>query len=137
MVVSVVEVPLRGGVGEQTVRPTSVDELGSEYHVGVGKLVLDLRELSLTQPLGRVEAGVSVGELLVLLPPDAVAHVDGRASVGEVQLFDRERAGVHVDESYPGPGVPGAPALLTLDLEVGVGRVEARTVEAPPPGGSL
>ncbi|MFN8185562.1 MAG: LiaF-related protein [Gaiellales bacterium] len=137
MAVSVVEVPLRGGIGEQTVQPSSIDELGSEYHLGVGKLVLDLRQLSLSQPVGRVEAGVSVGELVVLLPPNAIAQVDGRASVGKVELFDRERAGVHVDESYPGPAVAGQPALLTLDLEVGVGRVEARTEATPPPGSSF
>ena len=80
---------------------------------------------------------MSVGELVVLLPPNAIAQVDGRASVGKVELFDRERAGVHVDESYPGPAVAGEPALLTLDLEVGVGRVEARTEATPPPGSSF
>ena len=36
-----------------------------------------------------------------------------------------------------GGGAAGAPALLTLDLEVGVGRVEARTAATPPPGGSI
>ena len=137
MVVAVVEVPLRGGVGERTIRPASAGELASEYRLGVGRLVLDLRQLSLAEPLGRIEAGVGVGELVVLLPPGAVAQVAGRASVGEVQLFDRGRGGIHVVESYPGAASPDAPAPLTLDLEVGVGRVETQTAPAPPPGSSL
>ncbi len=136
-VVAVVEVPLRGGVGERTIRPASAGELASEYRLGVGRLILDLRQLSLAEPLGRIEVGVGVGELVVLLPPGTVAQVAGRASVGEVRLFDRDRGGIHVDESYPGAASGDAPAPLTLDLEVGVGRVETRTTPTPPPGSSF
>jgi hypothetical protein len=133
---AIVDVPLRGGVGDRTVQPRSLAELGTEQHLGVGRLVLDLRELPLDGRVWRLEAGVGVGELIVLLPPDADASVEGRAGVGEVELFDREENGVHV-ETTSGVGAAYAPGTIALDLEVGVGRVETRLAPAPLAGGPL
>jgi phage shock protein PspC (stress-responsive transcriptional regulator) len=132
---AIVDVPLRGGVGDRTVQPRSLAELGTEQRLGVGRLVLDLRELPLDGRGWRLEAGVGVGELIVLLPPDTDASVEGRAGVGEVELFDREENGVHV-VTTSGVGAAYTPGTIALDLEVGVGKVETRLASAPLPAGS-
>jgi hypothetical protein len=56
-----IDVPLRGGVGDRTVRPLSTAELADEYRLGVGKLVLDLRGIDLGSEERHIEAGVGVG----------------------------------------------------------------------------
>ena len=134
-----IDVPLHGGVGDRTVRPLSTAELANEYRLGVGKLVLDLRALDLGSAERHVEAGVGVGQLVVLVPPGTETDVTGRASVGEVELYHYSEGGIDVDTSirdgrailyperryFPSPLV-SSPGHLVLDLEVGVGKVEAR-----------
>jgi hypothetical protein len=134
---AIVDVPLRGGVGDRTVQPRSLAELGTQQHLGVGRLVLDLRELSLQGRGWRLEAGVGVGELIVLLPPGTAASVEGRADIGEVQLFGREENGVHVDTASDFGAAYAPPGTIALDLEVGVGRVETRLASASFPVGAL
>jgi phage shock protein PspC (stress-responsive transcriptional regulator) len=133
---AIVNVSLRGGIGDRTLVPQSLAELGADQRLGIGRLVIDLRELPLAGHTWRLEAGVGVGELVVLLPPGAETGIEGRASVGEVDLFQRQENGVHVDTSWGG-GSAYVPGVLALDLEVGVGRIETRTAPAPLPGESL
>jgi hypothetical protein len=76
---------------------------------------------------------------VVLVPPGTVTDVTGRASAGEVELYHHSEGGIDVDTSirdgranlYPkGPYFPSplasSPGRLVLDLEVGVGKAEAR-----------
>ncbi len=126
--VSVLDVPIEGGVGERTYRPTSVSALETDYRLSAGKLVLDLRDLDVGATDERVEASVGLGELVVIVPPDIVTVAAGSASAGEIALFERERSGIQVDSSVTGVPASGVqpPGRLVLDLEVGVGRIETR-----------
>ena len=135
----IVDVPLRGGIGERTVQPRSAAELEPEYRLGVGKLVVDLRSLAPDGLERRVEAGVGIGELLVLLPANAAAAVEGRTSVGTVYVFEESDRGIDAMASGLSPLSERAARLpvLLLDLEVGVGHLETRVVPSPPPGGTL
>jgi hypothetical protein len=54
--------------------------------------------------------------------------IDDRASVGEVELIYGEEDGIHVERTNSGPPLRVTDrGRLTLDLEVGIGRVEARS----------
>jgi hypothetical protein len=128
--VSIVDVPVHGGVGERTIRPAASSELDSEYRLGAGELVLDLRSVDLAAGDRTVEASVAVGNLVVLVPAGVEVVAQGSASVGQVDLFGHEEGGVRVETSAvavpPTAAFVPDPGRLTLDLAVGVGRVETR-----------
>lgn len=121
-----VDVPVRWSAGDRTVSPATAAELDSEYRLGAGELVLDLRQLDLDGATRRVEASVSVGKLLVLVPPGAETAIDGHASVGEVELFNELEDGVGVSSSAGDEDAVTPGDRLLLDLDVGIGKVEVR-----------
>ena len=138
--VSIVSVPVGGGVGERTFRPSTAAELEPEYRLGAGELVLDLRDVGVTTGEQQVEASVGVGRLLVIVPTGTQVQADGSASVGEVVLFGHEENGVGVEASAVAadstPSFFTQTGRLVLDLGVGLGRVETRVadpVAAPSP----
>jgi phage shock protein PspC (stress-responsive transcriptional regulator) len=121
-----IDVPVRWSTGDRTVAPISAAELDDEYRLGAGELVLDLRQLELAGASRRVEASVAVGSLVVLTPVDAKTEVEGHASLGEVELYDREENGVDVSSSAADPPTPFEGDRLQLVLDVGIGKVEVR-----------
>ena len=79
------------GIGERRVRITDAGDLESEYRHGVGRLVVDLRDLEPDGTTRSLEVSLGVGEVLVYVPDNIT--VAGNADVG---------AGV-VREFYDGP----------------------------------
>lgn len=65
----VLDVPLRGVVGERHHRPASVAELEPNYRVLMGELELDLRDLQLSPGTTTIEASAVLGEVIVRVPP--------------------------------------------------------------------
>jgi hypothetical protein len=119
---SAVDIPLEGGVGERTERPTSLSEVKSEYRLAVGQLTLDLANVPLTVPgtARTVRARVGVGQLIVELPSDQLAVVRGHAGVGQVTIFGESDGGFGVDKDVT---PEGQPIVFSLDLSVGIGEV--------------
>jgi hypothetical protein len=116
---SVVDVPLTGGVGDRTYRPSGT---GSKtYELAVGDLTVDIGEVTQTM---RVSAHVGVGQLTVVMPTDAGYVVRARSGVGQVAVFGQQRGGFDVALS-PSRPTPGS-ITVTLDLSVGIGQVEVR-----------
>jgi hypothetical protein len=116
---SVVDVPIRGGVGDRvwdpvaTVRPT--------YRLGVGDATLDL-----TRTDARTidtDVSVGIGHVRVIVPDDATVDVVAHAGLGEVQVLGRVSNGSDVDYSRHLRGSELGPKI-TLDVRVGVGQVE-------------
>jgi hypothetical protein len=122
---SALDVPIGGGVGERSYRPASATELRSEYRLGIGRMTLDLRELSATEleGAGRTRARVGIGQLVVVVPSGTVVHVEAHASLGNVVVFEQEEGGIDVDLSA---GPEPAPGGFELILSVGLGEVEVR-----------
>lgn len=93
----------------------------------IGTLTVDLRGLTLTED-ATYQAGVDVGNVVVLVPPDRPVRVNYRLDVGSVVVFGRpagngpELSGGVSDSGGAPPGRP----TLTLDLRVGAGSVEVR-----------
>ena len=123
-----VDIPLEGGVGERTERPMSLSEVKSEYRLAVGQLTLDLTSVPVpvTGAARTVRARVGVGQLIVELPSDQVAVVQGHAGMGQVTIFGQSDEGFGVDKDVT-PSVPaGEPIAFSLDLSVGIGEVRVQ-----------
>ena len=114
------EIPLGGGVGDRTERPTTPAEL-TGYELGVGNLVVDLRQLQLPPGSTRVQARVGVGELAVEVPQGVSVAVVARSGLGQVQALDEEEGGLasRIDTVSEA----GGDRRLELDLRVGLGQV--------------
>ena len=122
------DLPFGGGIGERYEHPTTVEGLGSEYRLGVGRLTLDLTAIDLdryatTHPIPAVHARVGVGQLVVIVPDGALISAVGRAGLGSVQIFDEEDSGF--DAGVDAGGQRGG-VDLELTVSVGLGNVEVR-----------
>jgi phage shock protein PspC (stress-responsive transcriptional regulator) len=115
-------IDLDGGVGEREYRPSSTVDLRDRYEVGIGELVIDLRDTDL--PAGDVplEVDVGVGEARVIVPDDVCVATDASVGMGNVSLFGVDRGGVDVDFEDAPDAAPTATRLL-LNADVGVGEV--------------
>ena len=122
---SAVDIPLEGGVGERTERPTSLSGVKSEYRLAVGQLTLDLTSVPVpvTGSARTVRARVGVGQLIVELPSDQLAVVRGHAGVGQVTIFGESDEGFGVDKDVTPSAPAGQAIVFSLDLSVGIGEV--------------
>ncbi len=127
---SLADVPFRGGVGERWYMPRSTAEVRPLYELGFGKLVVDLRDVRFGQDPTRIRASVGMGKVVVYVPRDVPVEAHGRASAGQVDLFDRVENGVQVESSQTSTGSERI-GRLTLDLSAGYGAVQV--VRWPPP----
>jgi Cell wall-active antibiotics response LiaF, C-terminal len=114
------DVPLAGGVGDRTERPTTPADL-TGYELGVGNLLLDLRQLQVPPGTTTVEARVGVGELVVELPDGVSVEVMARAGLGEVQVLGQQEGGF--GSRVDAVGLGGGDRRLELDVRVGLGQV--------------
>lgn len=123
----IAELDVAGSVGERNLDVTSVADVAPNYELGVGSLVLDLSRVDFDGRTVETSAEVGIGELIVLVPRGVAVEASGEAGIGEVDLFGRTSNGVGVDRSESRTGDDGT---LVIDLSVGIGTVEARTVAA-------
>lgn len=119
----VVDDVVTGGIGEATEAPAAVTQL-ERYAHGIGKLTIDLTSPGLAGKNLDVEAGIGIGELLVLVPEGADVSVEAHVGIGNVDALGREESGVDVDldEDIEGTGEE----RVSLDLEAGIGDIRVR-----------
>lgn len=136
LVASLLVVPFSiiGGddIGGRQVVVTDVDELVNDQRLGIGSLVLDLRDLDLDDgEVVPVSASVGIGELRVRVPEGVRVSGDARVGIGAVDGTDGSRGGFGVDtaledihEVLGGDAATGADSpMLEFDLQVGMGQV--------------
>ncbi len=110
--------------------PRTVVQLDERYELGVGEIVLDLRQLDDPEALDGVtlELESTFGRIEVIVPDgvdvDADATVDG---LGHSSLFGDDRDG---SDSHFHRGGDDAP-LLTIDAEVAFGEIVVDTRRSP------
>ncbi len=121
---SLIDVSFGGGVGERRHRPMAAADLEREYRLGIGKMTVDLRAIELPAGTTRVEAGLGIGELVVMVPRGITVEVEGRAGIGQVVLFGVSEDGVSVEAARSRLTASGE--VLELEAAVGVGKVEVR-----------
>ncbi|MDQ1487087.1 MAG: hypothetical protein QOJ62_2780 [Actinomycetota bacterium] len=125
VVTAALDVPLRGGIGDRVDTPTTVGQLKSEYHLGIGQQLLDLRTLQLQGKTVHIVSSVGLGHLIVQVPTNVAVTVHGRAGVGELLLFDVHTNGTQLNRAVSAPvSDPRVPGEIDLDLRVGAGQVE-------------
>lgn len=123
-IVSAADVSFDGGIGDRTYRPATVADLPSNgYRLGIGELVVDLRDVTL--PPGRetvLDVGIGVGSAEVLVPKDVCVVSDTRVGGGYVNIRGRDSGGVDMDFSVRADATQ-APRLLVRG-DVGIGALE-------------
>lgn len=104
-------IPGSAGVGDTTVRVTNAADLQPSYSSGVGDMVLDFTDLSLTHGQ-TVEVQSGVGDVTVLLPRLLPVRLDCHAGLGDTDCPS--------DDVGRDSGAP----VLTVQVNSGVGDVE-------------
>lgn len=112
-----------GGVGNRQFRVTEQTSLAPSYEVGVGDLTLDLSDLAMSES-ATVQVSAGAGNVTVVLPPSVPVAVDGTVGAGEIRLLGQRADGLSVSRHYQTEGFEGASITLTLDVNVGAGRIE-------------
>ena len=125
-----IDVPVRGGIGDVTHRPHTIAAVDSTYELAIGSLVVDLRDVDFSARSREVRATLGIGELDVYVPDDVRVVLDGHAGAGSVHTFGRDsNQCCPTDVARTRPGLPGA-GTLHLVAEVGVGDVAVSSADA-------
>jgi phage shock protein PspC (stress-responsive transcriptional regulator) len=127
--VSAADIDLDGGVGDRDYSPSSTADLRDTYQLGIGELVVDLRNTDL--PPGDVPVGVDlgVGDARVIVPPDVCVATDANVGIGDVQTLDHHNSGVDVDVEDR-PDAPPRTTRLLVKADVGVGSLRIQHTDA-------
>lgn len=104
-------------------RPGTVEEMLHEYEVGLGSLLIDLRDVDFAGQTVATRADVRIGEILVRVPEGVSADVSGRVGTGTLQVGDQKRGGIRVEDDLRLEGTEGE---LVLDADIGIGQIVVR-----------
>jgi phage shock protein PspC (stress-responsive transcriptional regulator) len=118
--VSAAGIDLDGGVGERDYRPASALDLRDTYELGMGELIVDLRQTDLPPGDVPLKIDLGVGEARVIVPEDVCVATDAKVGVGEIRTFDQHNEGVDVDYDDLPDAAPSTTRLL-VKADVGVG----------------
>lgn len=113
----VLDVQFRHGVDERSHVVGSMEELRSDYRLGVGELRVDLRSVSLPPGETRMEARVDVGALHVIVPDNVALRVRATSRAGEIDLLGERADGFNVEQALDQTGE----RVLALETHVGLG----------------
>jgi phage shock protein PspC (stress-responsive transcriptional regulator) len=127
-IVAAAGIDLDGGVGEREYSPASTTDLRDRYELGVGDLVVDLRDTDL--PAGDVplEMDVGVGEAMVIVPADVCVATNADVGIGNVRTFGHDNGGIDVDFEDIPDAAPDVTRVV-LDADVGLGQVRVTDLE--------
>ena len=123
--VSAAGIDLDGGVGEREYKPTSASAVRDGYRVGMGELVVDLRDADLPKGDTRLNMDVGIGAARLIVPEDVCVASAAEIGIGAVDLFDRENGGVDVDWDERPPAASGN-SRVVVDADIGVGALLVR-----------
>jgi phage shock protein PspC (stress-responsive transcriptional regulator) len=111
-------------VGDHSYAPATLEELESEYEVGMGNLSVDLRRIDFTGQTRDLELSVGMGNLTVIVPSGTAVNVEGEVGAGEANTLGRASSGlgfdVQTEDNAAGAG------QLNIEFDVGMGKVEVR-----------
>jgi phage shock protein PspC (stress-responsive transcriptional regulator) len=111
------DVSLGDGVGSRTYQPTSINQIRSDYHEGIGELRVDLSHIGPVTKETHVKASVGIGELRIIVPTNVGVSLNAHAKAGEIFGLQGHDDGKNA-EVRVGQG------LLVIDANVGAGRID-------------
>ncbi len=126
-------------IGDRTweVTPADAAESPLDFQLSAGAAVLDLSELTAIgesepgepEQAVEIEAGVGVGELIIVIPRDMQLDLNGTVDIGQIDLpgsRPTEGDDLTVDTTIT-PLAEGQPAyIVTVDAAIGAGNLEVR-----------
>lgn len=115
----------RGGVGDREITVTNMSQLEERYDIALGKMTLDLSALEMTES-ATVAISVGAGEAQVRVPDDTPFRVEANVGAGEIIILGEGAEGLMPNYSFTSPGFDTAPVTLTLNVNIGAGKVEVR-----------
>jgi phage shock protein PspC (stress-responsive transcriptional regulator) len=119
-VVAAAGLDVRGGTGEVTYRPASAAEVRDSYRLGVGHLVVDLRDARLTPGDHRIKIRLGVGGAELLVPPGVCVSTDNHVGIGGTSVFNRDGGGIDTDWTDERSAPEGTPRVV-VDGDIGIG----------------
>jgi len=128
-VVSAANVNVDGGVGDREYRPLAAAQVRDTYRLGVGRLVVDLRDVDLPAGDRPLHVDLGVGQAVLVVPRDVCVTTDARLGAGQANVFARGSGGVDVDWQDEREA-PAGTTRLVLDGDIGVGELDV-TYEDP------
>jgi phage shock protein PspC (stress-responsive transcriptional regulator) len=122
-IVSAAGIKLDGGIGDRDYRPAAMSQVRDHYQLGIGSMVVDLRDVDLPQGRTDVNVDVGIGEAVLYVPSNACVTSDVEVGAGASDVLDRDNDGAdvhYVDEPTAAAGRPE----VHVDADVGVGVIE-------------
>ena len=119
-VVAAADLDVRGGTGEVTYRPATSAEVHDSYRLGVGHLVVDLRDARLTPGDHRIKIRLGVGGAELLVAPGVCVSTDNHVGIGGTSVFNRNGGGVDAQWTDERRAPEGTPRVV-IDSDVGIG----------------
>ncbi|MBM3678775.1 MAG: hypothetical protein FJW96_13000, partial [Actinobacteria bacterium] len=119
------------GIGKRRHLVASAADLRESYRLGIGELIVDLRDVRLDGGERTVHVDLGVGRAEVVVPDDVDLDVRGTIQAGSVRLPDELDAdGIQIegwDETVTASAdVPDESGRLVLDLDIGLGEAVIR-----------
>ncbi|MGB2850830.1 MAG: PspC domain-containing protein [Solirubrobacterales bacterium] len=132
------DLDLGGGIGERINQPVTVAEIPADgYELGIGRLVVDLRELDWRGQVIDLEVDLGIGEAVIAVPERVCVVAEAHVGAGEMRVVGKRSDGVDVDLP-PMSASPSRPQLrLGADVDLGELRVvndDAADLERGPNG---
>jgi phage shock protein PspC (stress-responsive transcriptional regulator) len=118
-------IDLDGGVGEVEYRPASTIDLKDRYELGMGQLVVDLRDTDLPAGDVPVELDLGVGDATVIVPEDVCVAASADVGVGNVRMFGRDNGGIDINFEQNPEAAPDVTRLV-LDADIGLGEIRVQ-----------
>jgi phage shock protein PspC (stress-responsive transcriptional regulator)/predicted membrane protein len=122
-IVAAADIDVKGGVGERHYRPASASELRPEYRLGVGEMIVDMRDVDLAPGTTGLRIQLGVGHAVVRVPEEACVSSDVKLGAGHAQVLDRTSDGL--DVAFAQASAPSAgQSRLHIEGDVGIGALE-------------
>lgn len=123
---SLVNIPFEGGIGERTLRPTTVAAVQSEYSLAIGSQTIDLTQVPFEPGVTEIEAKIGMGQTTIVVPDDVGVQVHWKVGAGNVDIQGFRDNGAGLDRTYTSDNYETATKKLHLELSAGLGAIEVR-----------